>query len=163
MLNTFLIIFTFSNIIVEVAAAEYGTFPKQGHSYLEILCYQIIVCSHLRGQDSLFVIRGIQILFHHAVWILQEDEFLNLKCVTEDLQRDKNKVIECIGYLVKMGIHIPRTLFLLKVLCSKNKNILASAVSTTLNLPKNINPFHGFKGTLYTDFNSIIDKKNNIQ
>lgn len=91
------------------------------------------------------------------MWILQEDEFLNLKSVTEDLKQDKYKIMECIGYLVKMGIHIPRTLFLLKVLCSKDKNILTSAVSTTLNLPKNINPFHGFKGTLYTDFNSIID------
>lgn len=145
-------------IIVEVAAAEYGSFVRQGHSFLEILCYQIIVCTHLRSQDCLFVIKGIQIIFHHAIWIHQEDEFLNLNYVTDDIENERNKIIECIGYLVKMGIHLPRCLFLLKVLCSKNKNILTSATSTTLNLPKNITPFHGFKGTLYTDFNSIIDE-----
>ena len=144
-------------LIVEVAAAEYGTFPRQGFSFLEILCYQIIVCSHLRGQDSLFVIRGIQIIFHHAIWIFQEDDFFNLKHKTKDIARDRKKITECIGYLVKMGIHLPRTLFLLKVLCSKDKNILTSAISPTLTLPENIQPFHGFKGTLYTDFNSVTD------
>ena len=33
-----------------------------GDSFLEILTFQILICCHLKTQDCLFVVRGVQIL-----------------------------------------------------------------------------------------------------
>ena len=40
--------------------------PLLGSKLLEILSFKIVVCCHLRGVDSLFLVRAIQVIAQHA-------------------------------------------------------------------------------------------------
>ena len=71
-------------------------FLRLGAKQLEILTYQIIVCCHLRTQDSLFVIRAVQLLCMH---------------------RSKRADI-CIGFLMRQGVNVERAIVFANRMCS---------------------------------------------
>ena len=124
---------------------------KLGISLLEILCYKMVVCAHLRTVDCVFVVKGVQIIIQHATSLIQEDGWYNTAEKTLGIIEDKKRIMNCIGYLTKMGIHFRRALYFIKVLGAKESTIMATAVPTVLTLPENIHPLHGYTdGTMYS-------------
>ena len=114
---------------------------------LEILTYQIVVCVHLRTQDCLFVVKGIQVLCYHII-------YLNKNTIPGKISRDylriKKTAQDCLGFLVKMNISVLRAITQGKKLAKKNPLISVVAKSTELFLPDNIRPLHGhMNGWLY--------------
>lgn len=64
-------------------------FHRLSDELLEILAAQIVVCSHLVGQDSLFVVRAVQVLMQHAL-------------------RSSNMARDCLLYVDVMGVNVLR-------------------------------------------------------
>jgi hypothetical protein len=118
---------------------------------LEILCYKMVVCAHLRTVDCAFVVKGVQIIIQHVTLLMQEDRWYNTAEKTLEIIEDKKRLYNCIGYLSKMGVHFERSLYFMKVLSAKDTNITATAVPTVLTLPENIHPLKGYAdGTMYS-------------
>ena len=74
---------------------------RLGAKQLEILTFKIIVCCHLRSQDSLFVLRAVQLLCMH---------------------RSKRADI-CVEFLLKNGVNVERAILLANRMYSKGDAI----------------------------------------
>ena len=70
---------------------------RLGAKQLEVLTYQIIVCCHLRTQDSLFVVRAVQLLCMH---------------------RSKRADI-CLEFLTRQGVNVERAILFANRMFSK--------------------------------------------
>lgn len=72
--------------------ADKNTFLRLGDGLLEILAFQILVSAKLAGtQDTLFVTRGIQILFSHAYLEIQECDLDEEQKLSEEDMLDEEE------------------------------------------------------------------------
>lgn len=144
------------NLLGTQQALKREIFTRLGSSYLEILCYQIVVCAHLRSVDCLFVVRGVQIINHHLALIVEDDNWFNTDKRSEEIGTQRRHITQCVGYLVKMGICIPRALYFIKIL-SAREMVMSRAKTTKFNLPLGIHSLQGFKdSTLYSQGDTSI-------
>lgn len=140
----------------EQEAVKRDQLLRLGSSYLEILCYQIVVCAHLRSVDCLFVVRGVQIINQHLALVVEDDTWYNTDARSKEIGAQRRHIAQCVGYLVKMGICIPRALYFTKILSPK-ENVLSRAKTTKFTLPHNVHSLQGFKNsTLYTQSDTSI-------
>jgi hypothetical protein len=137
--------------------------PLLGSNVLEVLSFQILMCAHLRSQDCLFVIRGIQILCQHACLCDLEGEIPakeNRKRKKYDrilIKGDKRNDIDnekmivnssrvarrCLAYLEKMNINILRAVRLSLLLATVDTTITVTASTSIHVLSGDIRPFNG--------------------
>ena len=129
-------------------------FPVLGSSLLEMLTFQILVCAHLRTQDCLFVVRGIQILCCHI-------KDINQKVVEKKKRKSKLKKddlgpipvcipTQCLAFLEQMGISVLRAASMGNSVTKTDPSFTSLARSKTFLLPSNIRILHGhMTGNLY--------------
>lgn len=91
-----------------------NNFISLSNGLLQILSFQILVNSHINGIDSMFTVRGVQILLQHV------------------LARDSSTLcaMECLKYLRDAGINLARCSILSFELASKD-------ASTCMSIPPN--------------------------
>ena len=129
-------------------------FPVLGSSLLELLAYQILVCAHLRTQDCLFVVRGIQILCCHLNDLNQKVIYKKRKKgKTGDLGPTENILdipTQCLAYLEQMGISVLRAVSMGNNITKTDPTFTSVARSTSFLFPDNIRFLHGhMTGSLY--------------
>ena len=132
-------------------------FPVLGTSLLEMLTFQILVCAHLRTQDCLFVVRGIQILCCHINDINQK--VVEKKKRKSNLKKDDETPIpkkslcipsQCLAFLEQMGISVLRAASMGNSVTKTDPSFTSLARSKTFLLPNNIKTLHGhMSGNLY--------------
>jgi hypothetical protein len=135
-----------------------------GSSVLQLLSFRILICAHLRSQDCLFVIRGIQILSQHACLSNIEGEIPLIskkrkKSDSNGKNDDSEKIKkefefklnssriarQCLAYLEKMNVNILRAVRLSLILALTDSTVTITAPTSIHALSNNVRPFNGHR------------------
>jgi hypothetical protein len=134
-----------------------------GSSVLQLLSFRILICAHLRSQDCLFVIRGIQILSQHACLSNLQGEIplarKRKKSDSNGKNDDSEKIKkefefklsssriarQCLAYLEKMNVNVLRAVRLSLILASTDSTVTITAPTSIHVLSNNVRPFNGYR------------------